>query len=414
MEAPVGGGTSWSREQIEDVLKSESFNYQSIALPYGLTTGGHDRSSTAQVIMPESLSGQSFIDVGCSLGYFCFEARRRGAGRVVGLDFDENNIRKGRILADILGESVEFQSGDIESAPLAERFDQVICLNVLHHLSNPILGLDRLIAATRRRLVLEMATFGSHDRRKLGMGWLQQKFLSKSPALLVGRGTSGEGIKQFYITQSAVENLMRYGRGCFASVEIRPSAFKERFLVIAHKHDIGNLAVVGFPTSSATNKTLEQIAAGAMPEVASYLGLAGKTPVLAAPNYHEPQPVQRKELIFQYDIMRPFSEGAGTLNHDPALDITENAGNIKAITVWIPRDKLSDGIKMDIQAETGRTRKRLTNVLDQYDEPSRLIKHYSNWFQFLAHKKIEQRVLCVGDNRSTLMTVEEWQRSFGQ
>src|SRR4029078_5360632 len=143
---------------------------------------------------------------------------------------DQENVRKASVLADILGEDVEFARHDIEKGLPGEKFDHVLCLNVLHHLSDPILGLDRLIAAAGRRLILEIATIGAHDRRKLGMNWLQLKLLGKLPALIVGTGTADYRVKQFYLTSKAIENLLRYRRGCFASIEIRPSPFKERFL----------------------------------------------------------------------------------------------------------------------------------------------------------------------------------------
>ena len=80
MESPGLAPSTWSRERIEELLRSESFDYQAIPLPHGLNTGtGHDRSSTAEAILPKDMSGQSFVDLGCSLGFFCFEAARRGA-----------------------------------------------------------------------------------------------------------------------------------------------------------------------------------------------------------------------------------------------------------------------------------------------------------------------------------------------
>lgn len=409
-EASPVVGSSWTRQQIEDVLNSEPYNYQAIALPHGLSTGGHDRSGTARAILPDDMSGQSFIDVGSSLGYFCFEARRRGAERVVGLDFDHDNVRKGKILADILGLSVDFRSGDIDHAPIDEKFDQVICLNVLHHLYNPILGLDRLVAATRQRLILELATFGAHDRRKLSISWLEERFLSRSPSILVGRGTSGEGVKQFYITKSAIENLLRYRRGCFASVEILPSTFKERFLVIATKRQIDNLTIIGFPTSSAVGPTVQKLNSRAIPQAAQYLRLAGAAPVLHAEDYHKPQAARHSELIYQYDIMRPVTVAAGTFEHDPALDVLDTATRAQALTIWMSPEELKAGIQRDIQAASGRGRKRLTSLLGQYDDPARLVQNYKTWFQYLARKNIDQRVLRVSANGADILTVEEWQR----
>jgi predicted methyltransferase len=45
--------------------------------------GGTDRSATRDLIFPKSLAVKTALDVGCALGYFCFEAEARGAARVV-------------------------------------------------------------------------------------------------------------------------------------------------------------------------------------------------------------------------------------------------------------------------------------------------------------------------------------------
>jgi 2-polyprenyl-3-methyl-5-hydroxy-6-metoxy-1,4-benzoquinol methylase len=409
---------NWSRARIEELLRSEAFNYQAIGLPYGLTTGGHDRSSTADAILPDDMSEQSFLDVGCSLGYFCFEARRRGAGRVVGMDLDSDNVRKGRILADILGQPVDFRLGDIESAPIGGHFDQVICLNVLHHLANPILGLDRLIAATNRTLVLELATFGAHDRRKLGMNWLQQRLLSRLPALVVEHGTADEGVKQFYITERAIENLLRYRRGCFASVEIVPSPFKERFLVVAQKRRIGRLMVVSGPTCSEMEAVIKHLLDRKVPQVEGFLGVDGvgrwAAPVLFADRYHEPQIPHQNELIFDYDFMRPFSNGAGTFAHDPALDVLETAESTATVTVWMPPERLVMNTQNALSSASGRSHKRLARLLGEYSDPTRLIAHYRAWFKYVTGKNSVHRVLLMKDGTATLMTVKQWERTIAQ
>lgn len=85
--------TAYTKEEIEKILKEEDFEYHSVPLPYGLCTPGDDRSPTRDLIFPESLAGKTFLDVGSALGYFCFEAERRGASRVVGIELRSNRLR---------------------------------------------------------------------------------------------------------------------------------------------------------------------------------------------------------------------------------------------------------------------------------------------------------------------------------
>ncbi len=54
---------AWSKAEIERLLAAEDFKYQKISLPYGLTTGGQDRSATARAIFPDSLLGKSVLNI---------------------------------------------------------------------------------------------------------------------------------------------------------------------------------------------------------------------------------------------------------------------------------------------------------------------------------------------------------------
>lgn len=233
--------SSWSREQVETLLRSEPFGYQRVDLPFGLATPGDDRRLTADRIFPADMTGKSVLDLGCNSGYFCFEALRRGASRVVGVDHSETAIRGARKLADCLGVNAEFLHRDWNTDPVTETFDYVLCLNVLHHLDNPLLALDQLIAVTKGSLVMEMAGLGFHTvRRRLSMLPLFTVFFSRSPVIYVARekkpvaGRAHPKVK-YYITEAAMRNLLLRRQGEFSRVEHGKSQFKGRYLVIGHR-----------------------------------------------------------------------------------------------------------------------------------------------------------------------------------
>ena len=69
----------WSRERIEELLRTEDFKYHSVPLPHGLKTPGRDRSQSADAVLPKRLEGWSVLDFGAALGYFSFSAEERGA-----------------------------------------------------------------------------------------------------------------------------------------------------------------------------------------------------------------------------------------------------------------------------------------------------------------------------------------------
>ncbi len=95
-------------------------------------------------VLPDDLTGKSVLDIGCNAGFYSFEMKRRGAGRVLGIDHDERYLAQARFAAEVLGfDDVEFQAGEVwDVGALGERFDLVIFMGVLYHLRHPLLALD--------------------------------------------------------------------------------------------------------------------------------------------------------------------------------------------------------------------------------------------------------------------------------
>jgi tRNA (mo5U34)-methyltransferase len=93
--------------------------------------------------IPTDLSGKSVLDIGCNAGFYSLEMKRRGANRVLGVDFDEQYLAQARFAAEVLGADVEFRQLSVyDVAELGERFDVVIFMGVLYHLRHPLLALD--------------------------------------------------------------------------------------------------------------------------------------------------------------------------------------------------------------------------------------------------------------------------------
>jgi tRNA (mo5U34)-methyltransferase len=93
--------------------------------------------------IPEDLRGKTVLDVGCNAGFYSIEMKRRGADRVVGIDFDDNYLAQARFAAEVCGQEIEFQKLSVYDVPmLKERFDIVLFMGVLYHLRHPLLALD--------------------------------------------------------------------------------------------------------------------------------------------------------------------------------------------------------------------------------------------------------------------------------
>jgi tRNA (mo5U34)-methyltransferase len=93
--------------------------------------------------IPADLTGKSVLDIGCNAGFYSIEMKRRGADRVLGVDFDDRYLDQARFAADVAGYDIEFQKLSVyDVGALREKFDLVIFMGVLYHLRHPLLALD--------------------------------------------------------------------------------------------------------------------------------------------------------------------------------------------------------------------------------------------------------------------------------
>jgi tRNA (mo5U34)-methyltransferase len=114
---------------------------------------------TIQRLLPADLSGKSVLDVGCNAGFYSFEAKRRGAERVLGVDGQRQHVRQGLFVRKVLGLEVEFRRVNVyELSPRSVgQFDITLALGLLYHLKHPILALENLYQVTKELLVIETA-----------------------------------------------------------------------------------------------------------------------------------------------------------------------------------------------------------------------------------------------------------------
>ena len=93
--------------------------------------------------LPADMSGKSVLDIGCNAGFYSLEMKRRGAERVLGVDFDDRYLEQARFAAEVEEADIEFRKLSVyDLAALQERFDLVIFMGVLYHLRHPLLALD--------------------------------------------------------------------------------------------------------------------------------------------------------------------------------------------------------------------------------------------------------------------------------
>ncbi len=147
------------KDEIVRKLRARRPWYHKIDLGHGVSTRFeddeydpvYDRTARKKLErlgahMPEDLTGQTVLDVGCCNGLFSVFALERGAKSVVGIDDQPDYIDLSNL---IIRDALECE--DFEGVPLsvyeyrpANRFDHVILYGVLYHLLDPYYVLYRL------------------------------------------------------------------------------------------------------------------------------------------------------------------------------------------------------------------------------------------------------------------------------
>ena len=110
--------------------------------------------------LPDDLSGQDVLDVGCNAGFYTFEVARRGA-RVLAIDHDAHYLEQAAWASSMFGldDLIQFaQMGAYDLADLDQTFDLVLFLGVLYHLRYPLLGLDLVSSKVAGTLILQTLT----------------------------------------------------------------------------------------------------------------------------------------------------------------------------------------------------------------------------------------------------------------
>jgi len=142
--------------------------HHSIDLGDGVVTAGNKSAKScadeAGLIFDRvDLNGRSVLDIGAWNGYFSFEAKRRGAGRVLATDsfcWAHPHIR-GRETFDIARSALglELDALEIDVSDLSEatvgKFDVVLYLGVFYHRYDAIEALAKVAPLAKQVLIIE-------------------------------------------------------------------------------------------------------------------------------------------------------------------------------------------------------------------------------------------------------------------
>ena len=164
--------TDWTPDQIRERARQLGPWFHNMSLRGVQTAPEHFLGDYPAVkwrrfehTIPSDLTGKTVLDIGCNGGFYSMEMKRRGADRVVAIDFDDDYLEQARFAAAIEGLDIDFRVMSVyDVAQLAERFDVVFFIGVLYHLRHPLLALDLIHEhVTRDLFVFQSLQRGSPD-----------------------------------------------------------------------------------------------------------------------------------------------------------------------------------------------------------------------------------------------------------
>jgi tRNA (mo5U34)-methyltransferase len=137
--------TEWITHQVE----VEPYWFHRIEVLPGLYSPGWSDPAVEKLPyfgLPADLTGKRVLDIGCAEGFFSFEAERRGAREVIGIDSFPDSVRRFNITkAARQSNATAFLMNvyDLDPQRLGT-FDLVLFYGVFYHLKHPQYALERI------------------------------------------------------------------------------------------------------------------------------------------------------------------------------------------------------------------------------------------------------------------------------
>ena len=131
------------------------------------------------------VAGKKILDVGCGSGVYSVDFARRGAGRVVGVDFSENMLKLAKQEAERhqVTDMCEFIQADFLEIELEEKFDISIAMGVFDYVPDQVAFLRKMVALTTDKVIV---AFPSHSLLREPARRLRYKLAGKGDIYLYG------------------------------------------------------------------------------------------------------------------------------------------------------------------------------------------------------------------------------------
>lgn len=120
----------------------------------GVQDGDRTLEEQMQAVLPalRECAGKRVLDLGCAEGLMAIEFAKAGAAHVHGMEWLERHLAVAAKMAGDLP-NITFTRVHLKYPPVAEPFDIVLCLGVVHKLHDPGPGLRWAMACTNGLLL---------------------------------------------------------------------------------------------------------------------------------------------------------------------------------------------------------------------------------------------------------------------
>lgn len=404
------------RETLSDLLQNS--NFQNVALPGGKILPARDRTYLHQPIFGErgdDLKGKALFEIGCNLGHLCLDAMHRGARRVIGLDVSAECVELARELAANCSLVPEYIHADFERWDSSESFDVIVCLNVLHHMYDPIHALRKMMHMARQKIILEFAVPTQGDVSILDVKASPEALL-QLPAVFQQRTKNNLLVAErtYAFTPAAMEVIFNHHCTAFEPVRSARTPREGRFLIEARKREIEYLTVVAGPPGSGKSTFIDLLVSDeglrrqlGLPTEISASMVAMKLAALPA------GPL--KHVVLHYDFLRPYGMMTRSFDRDSALDLVNIAPQLTFLTLMTPRQRLRMQMRQR-GAKRGLEGERMENLYQRYSDSEFLRRWYKDWYQF-CHRHADRTVRnVIVENRGEYRyhPASNWEQVFAQ
>lgn len=367
-----------------------------------METNGEDCSQIVNQIFPLDLKGASVLNIGCAEGFFCFEAKRRNAGRVVGVDLDDACLTAAIKLNGALGTNIEFLRCDIRSdintVEGIGMFDYVFCLNSLHFVEEPIDFIHKLIRVAERKLMVEIADPRLKTPKTRHRFW--RSLLTLLPHRFHPSVLILDSYGRYLMTRKWIEGIFQNRYSSIERVEFLDSDGLNRHLVVATMRRLDNLRVISGPSGVGKSVLIDKLRSGD-PNIVNILGftLEDGWPLIMAKDLKTSAAIEIDKVLLHYDIAKPVERSSRIHDDDPALIITRAVSKVVYVLVC-PPEVLIERVQMRVKnSHNSQNVQRAKLLVSEYSQPVRLRRFYEDWISYCQVQGCEIKYLDVTSDK---------------